>query len=104
MAPTTMHSPHNPELGETVPSFARTLENTPLQQRLTIPPLLTLSAPTPPVYVGVPTGEFSTDLVLYGVPRRATGLEIRNELISLGLSRLTEGTFVRQGAECKWSL
>ena len=51
------------------------------------------------MYVGVPTGEFSTDLVLYGVPRRATGLEIRNELISLGLSRLTEGTFVRQGAD-----
>ena len=44
------------ELGATVPSFARTLENTPHQQRLTTLPAL--STPIPPVNVGDPMGEF----------------------------------------------
>ena len=97
MALTQAFTLRDPAFGATVPSFGRTLENTPHQQRL--PFIQVLSASIPLVNAGEPMGEFSTDVMLYGVPRRASKLEISNELISVGLNRLAEGVFVRQGAD-----
>ena len=57
------------------------------------------AASSSPPMVGDPSGDFSTNLVLHGVPIRATRFEISNELISVGLPRLAQGNIIRHGAD-----
>ena len=58
-----------------------------------------LPAATSSPLVGDPSGEFSTNLVLHGVPPRASRHEINTGLLSAGLHRMAQGKIIRHGTD-----